>query len=74
MVALFLRFRFALSQSIPLTAAWNVSGIGGNGKEEAGVGEDEEEEEDRIYDKNSNRWARARSVDGDGRSEEMVHC
>lgn len=43
LIAPSLRFRFALSQSTPLTAAWNVSGSDGNGKEEAGIGEDEEE-------------------------------
>ncbi len=47
-IELSLRFRFALSQSTPLTAAWNVSGVDGNGEEEAGVGEGEEEEKDRV--------------------------
>lgn len=70
------RFRLALSQSIPLTAAWDVSGIDGNSKEETGVGDDEEEKKDSIYHKYANRLARARRVDagGGGRSEEVVHC
>lgn len=47
-IELSLRFRFALLQSTPLNAAWNVSRVDGNGEEEAGIGEDEEEEKDRI--------------------------
>ena len=69
------RFRLALSQSIPLTAAWYVSGFDGNSEEEAGIGNDEEEKKDSIYDKYANRLARARRVDGGGgRSKEVVHC
>lgn len=71
--ALSFRFCFALSQSTPLTAAWNISGVDGNSKEEASVGEDEEEKKDSIYYKDANRLARARRVDGGGRSEEVVH-
>lgn len=53
---------------------WNVSGIDGNGKEEAGVCDDEEEEKDTVYHKDTNRWARARRVERVGRSEEVVHA
>lgn len=49
LIALSVHFCIALSQSTPLMAAWNVSGIDGDGKEEAGVGEDEEKEKDRIH-------------------------
>lgn len=61
------RFRLALLHSIPLTAAWDVSGIDCNSKEEAGVGDDEEEKKDSIYHKYANCLARARRVDGGGR-------
>ena len=76
-VALFaqsLRFCFVLSQCTPVFATWNVTRIHGNGKEEAGIGEDEEEEKDRIYHKDANCWARARRVESGGRSEEVIHC
>ena len=74
LVALYLGFCFVLLQSIPLTTAGNVSGINGDGIEEAAVGEDEEEEEDRIQYKDTNRWARARSVEGGKRSEKVIDC
>ena len=67
-------FCFALLQIKPLTTAWNISGIDGNGKEEAGVGEDEEEKKGSIYHKDANRLARARRVDSGSRSKEVVHC
>ena len=74
LIALYLGFCFVLLQSIPLIAAGNVSGINGNGIEEAAVGEDEEEEEDRIQNKDTNRWARARSVESGKRSEKVINC
>ena len=73
-IALFLRFRFNFSQSMPLTAAWNVPGIDGDSKEEAGIGDDEEEEKDGIYNKDANRWTWARRVKSCRRSEEVVDC
>lgn len=69
LIALSLCFCFALSQSTPLTAAWNISGIDGNGKYEAGVGENEEEEKDRVCHKDANRWPGARDVESGGRFE-----
>ena len=73
MALIALCLRFALSQSRPLTAVWDVSGIDGNGKEEACVCDDEEEK-DTVYHKDTNRWAGARSVESGGRSEEVVDC
>ena len=72
--ALSFRFCFALLLSTPVAAAWDVSGIDGNSKEEASVGEDEEEKKDSICHKDANRLSRTRRVDGGGRSEEIVDC
>ena len=73
-VTLTLLFCFTHLQSVPLAAAWNVSGIYGNGIKEPGVGDDKEGEKDRVYYKDANRWARTASMEGVGRPEEVVHC
>ena len=48
--------------------------MNGNGIEEAAVGEDEEEEKDGIQYKDTNRWARARSVESGRGSEKVIDC
>ena len=74
LMALSLPFCLILPQSAPLTATWNISWIDGNGIKETGVSEGEEGKKDRVYHKDADRWASARSVEGGGRSEEVIDC